>query len=199
MAKSFRFVILHGTMGNPDENWFPWLATELEKLGHKTIRPILPTPEGQTPDNWIEEISKATQSLGGPDEKTIFVAHSMSPLAVCLYLELIKRRVGGAFFVSGFAERYAWPDPFPKLNNPFVDKKIDWQKVKKNCQKVVCFAGDNDPYVPMDMARRFSELCGAKDFVIISGGGHLSASSGYKTFPMLLEVIKKEVKSRGGL
>jgi predicted alpha/beta hydrolase family esterase len=98
------FVILHGTMGSPDGNWFPWLASELEKMGHKIVRPQLSTPEGQSPDNWTREIKKAVESLGGPNNETCIVAHSMSPLAVCQYLETVNTPVGGCFFVSGFAQ-----------------------------------------------------------------------------------------------
>src|SRR3989344_8016787 len=111
------FLILHGTLGSPDGNWFPWLASELEKLGHETLRPRLPTPEDQTPENWLKVISKV-----GSDKNTIFVAHSRSPLAVCQYLQALDHSVKACFFVSGFAKRL--PDteePFPTLNNPFDD------------------------------------------------------------------------------
>lgn len=45
-----KFIILRGTLGSPEENWFPWLAEELKKLGQIVVRPQLPTLEGQTPD-----------------------------------------------------------------------------------------------------------------------------------------------------
>ena len=80
------FVILHGTEGTPDGNWFPWLSKELEKLGHKTIRPVLPTPEGQNVKNWTKVIDEAVRKIGGPDEETVIIAHSISPMAVCHYL-----------------------------------------------------------------------------------------------------------------
>lgn len=188
-----KFVILHGTMGSPEENWFPWLATELEKLGHIIARPQLPTPDGQTPENWVNEIKKTVDSMGGADEEIVFVAHSMSPLAVCMYLETINTKIRSCYFVCGFAERFNWPDPFPKLNNPFVDTKLDWEKVTKNCDNIYCFEGDNDPYVTLDMAKNFAKLCNSKGLDIIPNGGHLSKSSGFVEFPLLLEKIENNI------
>jgi Predicted esterase of the alpha/beta hydrolase fold len=186
-----KFVILHGTMGSPEGNWFPWLAKELEKLGHETIRPQLPTPEGQNPEEWVKAISKAVEDVGGPDEETVFVAHSMSPLAVCMYLEKIGRKVRACFFVSGFAERFNWPKPFPELNNPFVDSNLDWGKINENSGDAFCFVGDDDPYVTLEMANHFADLTKGK-LIIVPKGGHLG--SAFKTFPLLLETIRKELK-----
>ena len=188
-----KFVILHGTMGSPEGNWFPWLAEELEKLGHQTIRPQLPTPEGQNPTEWTKAIKEAVEKLGGPDEETVFVAHSMSCFAVCDYLSQIDKHVNSAFLVAGFAQRYSeWPEPFPELNNPFVDKSLDWNRVKTNCSKIFCFDGDDDKYVSSEMAKKFANLCGAR-LKIIPNGGHLTEDSGYTIFPLLLDTIKKEM------
>lgn len=182
-------------MGNPDGNWFPWLSKELEKLGHGVIRPQLPTPEGQNPDNWIKVIKSSVKSLGGPNKETVIVAHSMSPLAVCQYLETIDEKVRACFFVSGFAEM---PDsigePYTTLNKTFIEKGADWEKVKKNCKEIICFSGDNDPYIPLEMQKHFSILCGAKEIVVIPNGGHLSERFGYTTFPLLLKKIIEELK-----
>lgn len=189
-----KFIILHGTMGSPDGNWFPWLSKELDKLGHKTVRPQLPTPEGQNPENWVKAIKQAVDSMGGPGNETIIVAHSMSPLAVCQYLETINKKIRACFFVSGFAKM---PDneiePYKTLNKMFIDREVDWKKVKTNCKEIVCFAGDNDPYIPLEIEREFSKLCGAKKFIVVPGGGHLNEEFGYTQFPLLLEEIKKEL------
>lgn len=188
-----KFIILHGTLGSPEINWFPWLKKELEKLGHKVVVPQLPTPKGQTPDNWVKEIAKAVESIGGPDKNTLIIAHSMSPLATCHYLASIDKKINACFFVAGFAKKLNIGEPYPTLNNPFVDKPIDWNTVKTNCSKIICFAGNNDQYVPLKVAKEFSELCGAKEFIVVPAGGHFTEKTGYKEFPLLLETIEKEL------
>ncbi|MCL4382856.1 alpha/beta hydrolase [Patescibacteria group bacterium] len=189
-----KFVILHGTLGSPEINWFPWLKDRLEKIGHKVVVPQLPTPEGQDPDNWIKTIKEVVESLGGPDTGTVIVAHSMSTLAVCHYLGSIDNKIRACFFVAGFGDRLKdVPEPYPTLNNPFIDRPINWDKVKSNCSNIVCFVGDNDPYVPLEIGKRFSVLCGAKKLLVIPKGGHFTEKSGYNTFPLLLETIKEEI------
>jgi uncharacterized protein len=189
-----KFVILHGTEGSPEGNWFPWLAGELQKLGQKTIRPQLPTPEGQTVENWVRIIGESVKKLGGPDDETVIVAHSMSPMAVCHYLNKNDAKIRTAFFVSGFTDYVDELEPYHTVNPRFFDKDFDWEKLKKLCSDVICFAGDNDPYLPRPVLKRFSELCGAKKFILVPKGGHLNSESGYLTFPLLLEEIKKELK-----
>lgn len=188
-----KFVILHGTTGSPDGNWFPQLSKELEKMGHKTIRPSLPTPKGQNLKSWMGGIGKAVQEIGGPDEETVIVAHSMSPMAVCHYLVKSNVKIAAAFFVSGFTDYIDDLEPYKTVNPRFFDKKFDWGKLKNNCPRIICFAGDNDPYLPQKVLKRFAKLCGAKKLIIVPNGGHLNEESGYTSFPLLLETIKEEL------
>lgn len=37
-------IIIHGTEGYPEENWFPWLKNELELIGYNVIVPQFPSP-----------------------------------------------------------------------------------------------------------------------------------------------------------
>ena len=188
------FIILHGTFGSPDGNWFPWLSKELEKIGHEVVCPQLPTPEGQNPEGWIKVIKESVEKLGGPSNEIIFIAHSMSPLSVCQYLETIDKKIGACFFVSGFAKMSEKDlGEYNLLNEPFIKKGVDWNKVKENCGEIVCFAGDNDPYIPFEILEEFPKLCGAKKLIVVPNGGHLNSEFGYTTFPLLLKTIREKL------
>ncbi|MBI2587603.1 serine hydrolase family protein [Candidatus Amesbacteria bacterium] len=178
--------MLHGTLGSPEGNWFPWLAGELEKLGHTTFRPQL--PKDQTPDNWLHAIG------GSVPPDAVIIAHSMSCLTACLYLQSAPAPIRSCFFVAGFARDLPVREPVKSLNLPFVQRSVDWAKVRRNCPKFVCFAGDNDPYVPMDIARDFASKLNA-EFIVIPNGGHLNAEFGFTRSPQLLDKILEVLKS----
>lgn len=188
-----KFIILHGTLGSPDGNWFPWLSKELIRLGHKVAIPKLPTPDGQNPENWINAIKRAVWSFGPPYEDLVFIAHSLAPLAVCQYLENAGIKVRACFFVSGFANiPEDEVEPYKSLNNPFIQKGADWEKIRSTCKQFFCFFSNNDPYVPFEMEKNFAEKLNATQ-MIIPGGKHLNEEAGYREFHLLLKDIRKEL------
>ena len=67
-------VIVHGAYGSPEEAWFPWLASKLRELGFKVSVPKMPTPEGQTLENWLKVFDEQVKDL---DEETVLVGHSI--------------------------------------------------------------------------------------------------------------------------
>lgn len=183
------YIILHGTLGNPDGNWFPWLASELQQHGHRVILPQLPTPEGQSPENWKTVIRESVNALGGPDLQTVIVAHSMSCLSACQYISELRSPIGAGFFVAGFAKKLIGiPDPYPALNDPFSEYPIDWKRVRKNITHICCIASENDPYVSLpishDFAAKLGVLC-----TVLPEAGHFTTASGFTEFPLLLQKI----------
>jgi len=131
----------------------------------------------------------ASTTFGSISIVVVFVTCEICPEVVP-----VPSPITNAFFVSGFTDYVDELEPYHTVHPRFFDKDFDWEKLKKNCSKIICFVGDNDPYLPQDVLKRFSELCLAKKFILISKGGHLNSESGYTTFPLLLETIKSELR-----
>ena len=72
--KKNNLFIFHGAFGSPNENWFPWLKTEVEKLGIEVFVPTFPTPEGQSLNSWNKAFEPYEKHLS---EKSILAGHSL--------------------------------------------------------------------------------------------------------------------------
>ncbi len=179
-----RVVILHGAYGRPDSNWFPWLAERVEAAGHEALLPSFPTPQGQSPAAWLDVYDRQVDDTV-PRSRTILVAHS---LGVAFALHLAARAGAadpyrGALLAAGFWGALGLPDYDP-INAPFF-AALDWNKARAGCgTDVTCYAGDNDPYVPLRFSREIAERLGAP-LQIIPDGKHLNAESGMTTFSAL--------------
>ncbi|MBU1110722.1 alpha/beta hydrolase [Patescibacteria group bacterium] len=181
-------VILHGTMGSPQGNWFPWLKQEIEKLGHTAIVPKFPTPEGQTTRNWLKILDEAVPAY---DENLILVGHSSSPLVICAKLQQLEKSVGAVFLAAPFIGDVGNAE-YDELNADFNSFPFDWELIKKRCKKFYIYRSDNDPYVPEEQGRAMAENLGVSE-IIIPSGGHLNAETGYTKFPLLFKELEQEI------
>jgi predicted alpha/beta hydrolase family esterase len=145
--------IIHGSYGHPEENWFPWLKTELEKDKHKVFIPKFPTPEGQTLHNWLKVFKPYEKHL---DENTIIIGHSLGVAFLLSVLEKRDKPIKAAFFVSGCIGSLNNP-LFDNINKSFTEKEFDWKHIKEKCPKIVIFHSNNDPYVPLEKAKELAK------------------------------------------
>ena len=177
-----KYIIIHGSFGSKDGNWFPWLKSELEKNGKEVYVPQMPVGVGnQNFINW----SKVLDGLN-IDENTIIIAHSIAPIFVSKYLITNKIKVKKLIFVCGF-NNYLGIDPsFDAVNEPmYIDNYID---VKNYADKIICFYSDNDPYVSFEKEKEFASNVSNEQY-IIKNGGHINAETGYTKFEEILKVI----------
>jgi len=181
-------IIVHGAYGHPGENWFPWLKSELEKLGCVVFVPKFPTPENQSLQNWLKVFEDYKQYL---DENSIVVGHSLGPAFLLSILENLDRPIKAAFFVSGFIGFLGNPE-FDEVNKSFVDKRFDWQKIRRNCPKFFVFHSDDDPYVPLEKAEQLAKNLGV-GVTLVKDAGHFNESAGYANFELLLGKIRDEL------
>lgn len=186
--------MIHGSYGNPKENWFPWLKKELEKSGHTVFVPEFPTPENQSLENWMKKFNKYIQMV---NEDSIFIGHSLAPAFILSVLEKLNivKPVKACFFVAGFVGKLSVKDfkDLNEINSTFTEKNFNWEKIKNNCEKFILYHSDNDPYVPLEKAKELSEKLGC-ELKIIKGAGHFNKKAGYTKFETLLKDIGKEIK-----
>jgi len=178
-------IIIHGSFGSPEENWFPWLKTELEKLGCNVFIPKFPTPENQSLKSWLSAFEEYKQYL---NEETVLVGHSLGPAFILSLLESLEKRVKAAFFVAGFLGKLENPE-FDEINKSFTEKEFNWEKIKENCEQFFVFQSDNDPYVPEEKAKQLASNLRVEP-ILVKKAGHFNESAGYTQFPLLLEKIK---------
>ena len=176
------YIILHGSFGSKDGNWFPWLKKQLEDKNYNVDVPQMPVGVGnQNYDNWSKELDKLLIN-----ENTIIIAHSIAPVFVCKYLINNKIKVKKLIFVCGF-NNYLGIDPdFDAVNESmYLDNLED---IKNYCNDIVCFYSDNDPYVKFDVEKAFADSISNEQH-IITNGGHINAESGYIEFKEILECL----------
>ena len=176
------YVIIHGSFGSKDGNWFPWLKEQLEKNNKKVLIPQMPVGVGnQNFENWSNILNQLDIN-----ENTVIIAHSIAPIFVCKYLITNQIKVKKLIFVCGFNNYLGIDSDFDAVNEPmFIDNFDD---VKKYCKDIVCYYSDNDPYVKYDVEKAFADKLTDKQYVI-KNGGHINAETGYTKFEEILKEI----------
>lgn len=177
-----KYIIVHGSFGSKDGNWFPWLKEKLEEQGKQVEVPQMPVGVGkQNFENWSNVLDELDVN-----ENTTIIAHSIAPIFVCKYLITNKIRVKKLIFVCGFNNYLGIDTDFDAVNKPmFIDNYYD---VKKYCYDIVCYYSDNDPYVKYEIEKAFADSLTNKQH-IVKNGGHINSESGYTEFKEILKEV----------
>src|SRR3990167_11209764 len=98
-------LILHGTMGSPDGNWFRWLESELVKKGYKVWVPKLQKSEKPRVSENVDYIFKRKWKF---DRDSVLVGHSSSPATIWAILQELPDDVivSMCIFVSAFIKMH---------------------------------------------------------------------------------------------
>ena len=187
--------MLQGAHAGPDTNWFPWLHAALVAEGIDVLRPHFPTPLGQSLGAWLDTYDRAVALVA--TTRTILVGHS---LGVALALRLVERSAepfAGLFLAAGFIGALGLPD-YDAINQSFFAVPFSWAGIRERKGSAGrCWAGDDDPYVPLVRSREVAERL-ATPLEIVPGGGHLNSETGFDTFPRLRDAILAQRSGSGG-
>jgi predicted alpha/beta hydrolase family esterase len=182
--KKNNVLIVHGTFGYPEENWFMWLKSELEKKHCYVILPRFPTPEGQSLSAWLRILDG---ELWRHEKNLIMVGHSLGPALILRKLELIEGPISAAFLVSGFIGKLGAKE-FDELNSSFFTGPFDWGKIRNNCPNFFMYHACDDPYVPIQKSCELALNLGTT-ITLIPKAGHFNVAAGYTRFEKLLNDI----------
>ncbi|OGK18581.1 hypothetical protein A3G67_01910 [Candidatus Roizmanbacteria bacterium RIFCSPLOWO2_12_FULL_40_12] len=179
--------ILHGTRGNSQAHWFPWLKGELEGIGYKVWVPDLPQADKPNIQRYNEFLSN--QKPFDLNEETILIGHSSGAVAILGFLQDLPdgTKIHAAYLIGSFKDGSNRDD-----RDELFEKPFDFEKIKSRADKFVLVHSDDDPFCPLDHAEFLAEKLGGQ-LVVIPGQKHFTidtAGEAYKQFPELLKLIK---------
>jgi len=177
-------IIIHGTGGYPEENWFPWLKNKLEELGCTVQVPQFPTPKNQDPEHWFKAFKNYEKYL---NEDTIIVAHSGGCAFLLRLLEVIETKIKLAVFVA--PPIGIMPIKYIEADRPFLTKPFNWEKIRNSSSNFEVFHSEDDPFICIENGEKIAKELGVS-LNRLTNAGHFNKASGYLEFELLLDKIK---------
>lgn len=143
-----RAILIPGNGGaTPQDNWLPYLESELPKLGIIVINQQFPDAVLARQAFWLPFIKKL-----GADDNTILIGHSSGAVAALRFAE--KNKILGSILIGACSTDLG--DENEKKSGYF-DKPWDWKAIKQNQQWVIQFASTDDPFIPIEEPRAIHE------------------------------------------
>ncbi|KKR95503.1 MAG: Alpha/beta fold family hydrolase [Candidatus Levybacteria bacterium GW2011_GWB1_41_21] len=176
-------IIFHGSGTTPDAVWQPWLKKELQKKGYSVSIPVLTSDDPAALNVWLPLALKENYN-----DQTVLIGHSSGAPLTLSVLENLNVKVKQAILVAGFIS----PLLYDKGYNPILQKKYDWNKIKKNANEFIFINSVNDPWGCNEEQGKamFNKLGGS---LIVNKEGHMGSqkfNQPYKEFPFLLRLIE---------
>ncbi len=177
-------IIIHGTNGYPEENWFPWLRNEFKAYGYKTIIPQFPTPDNQDLKHWWKVFQRYEKYL---NKESVIIGHSCGATFLLRVLEKIKVKIKVTVFVAGSIG--ILPVKYMHVDEKFIKNGFDWNKIRNSAENFIVFHSEDDPYICIENGEKLAENLGTK-LIRYKDAGHFNSKSGYIEFDDLAKKLK---------
>ena len=185
-----KIYIVHCWDGTKDDGWYPWLDKQLSNENNIVYRFDMPNTTSPDIDEWVSFLDSKVESL---DENTFFVGHSIGCQTIMRYLQTKNMcKIGGILFVAPWLELLDFAIEDEESYNvakPWLNTKIDFEKVKQFTNNINCIFSDNDYFVSLNQKDKFEKLLDAKT-IVVSGKGHISQDDGVYELKEILEECK---------
>ena len=171
--------------GHTDKNWFPYLNTELRKLGIEIVAAKFPDPVLARRSYWIPFLERL-----GADENTILIGHSSGALAGMRYVE--THSILGSILVGVCHTDLGLESE--RLSG-YYDEPWDWDAIKMNQKWIAIFASMDDPFIPVDESRYVRDQLSATYFEFTDRGHFITDHNpANRELPEAFEFLKSETR-----
>ncbi|SNY62785.1 RBBP9/YdeN family alpha/beta hydrolase [Paractinoplanes atraurantiacus] len=170
-------IIFHGTGGNPEVAWYPWLAKRLTARGYTVEVPHYPTLNAEPIDTFLPKVLEAHTFT----PETVLVGHSGGAALLLAILERVP--AAKAFLVAGYCT------PPNTSDEPVLRPSYDWDAIRANVQDPYFINSLKDPYgCDAAQGRAMFERVGGTQ--IVRNDGHFGDyNQVYDEFPLLDSLI----------
>lgn len=178
-----RVILIHGNGGGTGtDNWFPWLKTELQKLGIECLNPTFPDHKLARAKYWLPYLENELKA----DKNTIIIGHSSGAIAAMRYAQ--THQIYGSVLVGAYYTDLGYAE---EKQSGYFDKPWDWQAIREHQNWSIIFASTDDPYIPINEPRYLRDSLKAEyhEFHDQQHFGEGGNKSKYE-FPELLDAIK---------
>lgn len=176
-------IFIHGNGGGTSkDNWFPYLKTELKKLGITVINKDFPDNKIAREKYWLPFIKKL-----GANKSTILIGHSSGAVAAMRFAE--KNKILGSVLVGTY---YTDVGNDNEKKSGYFNHPWDWEVIKNNQKWILQFNSTNDPWIPIEEARFVNKKLKTKYFEF-TDQGHFGRDYYKETFPELVQAIKEQI------
>ncbi len=191
-----KVLIVHGFGNTNQDNWYPWLKTELEKLNYEVLSPNMPNSEHPVFKDWLKVLENMTLDF---TEDDIIVGHSLGAFIIQYLAQKLK--INKLFLIApatefilnnkvlskGIVENFSLEQV--EILKKFIAHPLDYQKINANVRKIYAYYSDNDPYISLDQKQSLEKVLGA-DYRVFNNKGHFNVNSKFNfNFVKLPEII----------
>lgn len=177
-----KIVIIHGNGCTSQNNWYPWLKSELTKQGLSVVVPNMPDSLEAKASIWLPYMKDVLKC----DEQTIIIGHSSGAVAAMRYAENNKLLgtllIGACYTDLGMASERI---------SGYYNKPWKWDQIKANQQWIIQLASIDDPFIPIKEPRYIHEHL-KTDYHEYDDQGHFME----KEIPVARDIVVAKLKKK---
>ena len=157
-----KIIIMHGN-GNctPEDHWFPYLKTELEKLGLYVIARQFPDTKLALSSSWLPFLKDELKA----DDNSILIGHSSGAVAAMRFAE--QNKILGSVLVGAM---YTDLGMESERLSGYFDTPWNWEAIKSNQKWIIQFASTDDPWIPIEEPRFIHEKLNSEYYEFTNQG-----------------------------